>query len=99
MTLLPVEEMVNFGSTLAWIKQPNHQVGLVFEFPVLHTFQPGPMRSDLIVAVLYRRKVTILKLPYTFFCLAYGNELFQSPPLRHVTGASRAIRGAWGRVR
>jgi hypothetical protein len=77
LTLMPPEEMVHFGSTLVWIKQPDHQVGLVFEFPVLHTFQPGPMRNDLIVAVLYRRKDTILNLPYTFFCLAYGSELFQ----------------------
>jgi hypothetical protein len=35
------------------------------------------MRNDLIVALLYRRKGTIQKVPYAFFCLAYGNELFQ----------------------
>ncbi len=77
LTLLPAEEMGNFGEALAWINQTDHQKGPLFEFPIPLTFQPGPMRSDLIVALLYRRKGTIQKVPYAFFCLAYGNELFQ----------------------
>jgi hypothetical protein len=77
LTLMPEAEMVHFRETLAWIRETNHQLGFVTEFPVLYTFQPGPMPSDLIVAFLLRRKPTASDVPYAFLVLAYGNEVFQ----------------------
>ena len=46
LTLLPVEEMSNFGQALAWIKERDHRVGFVKDFPIVYTFQPGPMPHD-----------------------------------------------------
>lgn len=76
LTLMPAAEITNFGAALAWVKQPDHQLGRV-RFPILYTFQPGPMPNDLIVALLFRRKEDAMKVPYAFFVLGYGNEVFQ----------------------
>lgn len=77
LTLLPAEELTNFTEALAWIREPDHTKGLVKQFPALWTFQPGPMRSDLIVAMLMRRRAGVTNMPYAFLVLAYGNDVFQ----------------------
>jgi hypothetical protein len=77
LTLLPADELPNFTEALAWIREPDHTKGLVKEFPVFRTFQPGPMPNDLIVAMLMRRRASVTGVPYAFLVLAYGNEVFQ----------------------
>ncbi len=79
LTLQPPEEMPNFAEALAWIREPDHAKGLVNEFPILRTFQRGPMPNDLIVAMLLRRRAGVGDVPYAFLILAYGNEVFQVP--------------------
>src|SRR5271165_1505266 len=39
LTLMPAEEMANFSRALDWIKEPDHRVGLVKDFPIIYTFQ------------------------------------------------------------
>lgn len=77
LTLLPAVELPNFTEALAWIREPDHTKGLVEEFPLFRTFQPGPMPNDLIVVVLMRRRASVTGVPYAFLMLAYGNEVFQ----------------------
>ena len=77
LTLMPAEEMANFAKALAWIREPDHRVGLVKDFPIFYTFQPGPMPNDLIFTCLLRRKAAASGVPYAFLVLAYGNEVFQ----------------------
>lgn len=77
LTLLPVEELPNFSEALVWIREPDHTKGLVKEFPVLRTFQPGPMPDDLIVVMLMRRRPSVMDVPYAFLVIAYGNDVFQ----------------------
>lgn len=79
LTLMPEAEMSNFTEALAWIRETGHTVRFVKkgEFPVLYTFQPGPMPNDLIAVFLLRRKASVATVPYAFLVLAYGNEVFQ----------------------
>jgi hypothetical protein len=80
LSLLPEEELPNFRRAMSWIRNTDHQVGLVktSSFPVLYTFVPGndPFENS---AVLLRRKTDDLPLlPYAMFVLFYGNEVFQT---------------------
>lgn len=77
LTLLPDEEVPNFKHALAWIKDKNHNRKFANRLPVFYTFQPGPMPNDLIAAFILRRKPDVAGLPYAFFILGYGNEVFQ----------------------
>lgn len=77
LTLMPEGEVKNFPEALEWIKNPDHQVGLVKDFPILHTFQPGPMPNNYIKAMVLRRKINVVDAPYMMFILAYANEIFQ----------------------
>jgi hypothetical protein len=77
LTLLPAEELPNFTEALAWVRELDHKKGLVKEFPMVRTFQPGPMPNDLIVVMLMRRRASVTGVPYAFLVLAYGNEVFQ----------------------
>jgi hypothetical protein len=78
LSLLPDEELSNFRAALAWIRNTDHQVGLVktSAFPVLYTFVPGnnPLVNSVI---LLRRRADNLPVPYVTFVLTYGNEVFQ----------------------
>jgi hypothetical protein len=79
LSLLPEEELPNFRSAIEWIRNANHQVGLVknSSFPVIYTFVPG---TDPLVnsVVLLRRGADHLSVPYMTFILTYGNEVFQT---------------------
>lgn len=77
LTLLPDEEMPNFRHALAWIKDKDHSRKFANDLPIFYSFQPGPMPNDLIVAIVLRRKVGVEGLPYAFFVLGYGNEVYQ----------------------
>ena len=77
LTLLPKDELANFGEALKWVRNSDHTQPFVSEFPVFYTFQPGPMPNDLIVALLMRRRPTCVDVPYAFLVLAYGNEVYQ----------------------
>lgn len=76
LTLLPQEEVVNFQSALAWIRNADHSAPFISEFPIFYSFVPGPQPNDEIVARVFRRKSDAL-LPYAFFVLTYGNETYQ----------------------
>ena len=77
LTLLPDAEVPNFKETYAWIRDPDHTRNFVSEFPIFRTFVPGPVRNDLIVLMLMRRRAAVDSVPYAFFTMAYGNEIFQ----------------------
>lgn len=77
LTLIPDAEIQHFRETYDWIRDTDHSRNFVAEFPVLRTFIPGPMRNDLIVLILMRRRAGIETVPYAFFTLAYGNEVLQ----------------------
>ena len=79
LSLLPEEELPNFRAAIDWIRNANHQVGLVktSSFPVIYTFVPGtnPLVNS---AILLRRGADHLSVPYMTFVLTYGNEVFQT---------------------
>ena len=79
LSVMPDNEMPNFAAAVNWIRQKDHQVGLVSEsgFPILYSFVPGPMPNDKITILTFRRKDGIAGVPYAFFILGYGNEVFQ----------------------
>ena len=79
LSLLPEEELPNFRAAMAWIRNTDHQVGLVANtFPVLHSFVPGDDPFVSIAAILLRRRADHLRVPYLTFVLTYGNEVFQT---------------------
>ena len=77
LTLIRDSELQHFRETFEWIRQTDHSRRFVAEFPIIRTFVPGPMRSDLIVLMLMRRHQSIDTVPYAFFTMAYGNEVLQ----------------------
>ncbi len=77
LTLIPDVETQHFRETYDWIRDTDHSRNFVAQFPIIRTFIPGPMRNDLIVLMLMRRRAGIDTVPYAFFTLAYGNEVFQ----------------------
>ena len=77
LTLIPDVETQHFRETYEWIRDPDHARNFVAQFPVFRTFIPGPMRNDLIVLMLMRRRAGIDAVPYAFFTFAYGNEVLQ----------------------
>lgn len=77
LTLMPDIEVSNFRETYEWIRDKNHSREFVSQYPVFRTFVPGPMRNDLIVLMLMRRRSGIDNVPYAFFTFAYGNEMLQ----------------------
>lgn len=77
LTILPQVEIPNFKETLSWIREPDHNQPFVDEFPIIRTFQPGPMRSDLLVVMIMRRRESIENLPYAFLVLGFGNDVYQ----------------------
>ncbi|MDE1174287.1 MAG: HNH endonuclease [Parvibaculaceae bacterium] len=78
LSLMPEAELPNFEAALSWIRNPDHSVGLVNNFPVLYTFVPGVSPFDGINAILLRRLSDDLLVPYQTFVLTYGNEVFQT---------------------
>lgn len=77
LTLIPDVEVPNFRETYDWIREKDHTRNFVAEFPIYRTFVPGPMRNDLIVLILMRRRTGVDEVPYAFYTLAYGNEVLQ----------------------
>ena len=77
LTLIPDAETQHFRETYDWIRDADHSRNFVGEFPVFRTFIPGPMRNDLIVLMLMRRRAGVDTVPYAFFTFAYGNEVLQ----------------------
>ncbi len=77
LSLIPESELPNFQAALSWIKNPDHQIGLVAKFPVLYAFVPGPTPFPNISIYVLRRKPNAVATPYTTFVIAYGNEVFQ----------------------
>lgn len=79
ISLLPEVELPSFRAAMSWIRNPDHQIGLVKTsfFPVLYTFVPGnnPCVDSVI---LLRRRSDTLPVPYVTVVLAYGNEVFQT---------------------
>jgi hypothetical protein len=79
ISLLPEEELPSFHAAIAWIRNSDHQIGLVKTsfFPVLYTFVPGnnPLVDSVI---LLRRRRDTLPVPYVTVVLTYGNEVFQT---------------------
>lgn len=79
LTLIPKEELPNFKETLPWIREPDHTKHFVPKslIPIVHTFQPGPMRNDVVSAMIMRRIESIVDLPYAFLVLSFGNHAYQ----------------------
>ncbi len=77
LTLIPDVETEHFRETFDWIREPDHARNFVAEFPIFRTMVPGPVRNDLIVLMLMRRRRDVEDVPYAFFTMAYGNEILQ----------------------
>lgn len=77
LTLIPEVETQHFCETFNWVRDTDHTRDFVAELPVIRTFIPGPMRNNLIVLMLMRRRAGVDTVPYAFFTFAYGNEVLQ----------------------
>ena len=77
LTLMPAEAMNKFEPTRQWIKNPDHSANFVSEIPLFHTFISGPMPNDRIGIRAFIRKAGITDMPFAFYILTYGNEMFQ----------------------
>ncbi len=77
LTLLPDNEISNFSALMSWVRERDHQKAFLKEWPIIYTFQPGPMPKDLIAAFILRRKANVKDYAYAFLVFSYGNEVFQ----------------------
>ena len=77
MTVLPEPELKHFRDTIDWVRCGDHSRPFVQSLPILHTFQPGPMRNDLTVLMLMRRKPGVSNAPFAFLVIGFGNDVYQ----------------------
>jgi hypothetical protein len=93
LSLMPSDEMLNFGAAVHWLRQSEAQPGLIIgSLPILYTFWPYAL--DTVVAFLLRRTELTASLPYAFLVLAYRNEIFQVPlptPERDASFAGKKV--------
>ena len=77
LTLLPPDDLEDFQHALNWIVNPDHDAPGPRRIPAFCAFQPGPMRNDIMSAIVLRRKYSDLPLPFAFIVLAFGNYQYQ----------------------
>jgi len=94
LSLMPENEVDNFQPLIKWIIEKDHSKSYVENVPVIHTFVPGPMKSDFIAASIIRRKPTTLDLPYLFLVIGFGNDIYQLwlPSSVHDMGNGQTIK-------
>lgn len=76
ISLLEDKEIQYFGEAIDWIQDTSNSYSLINPAMLLSTFVPGPLPFYL-KAFLLKRKNDSIKMPYMFFLLAYGSNLFQ----------------------
>ena len=76
LSVMPEAELPNFRLLLDWMN-PNAVQKMAAPTPVLHTFVGGAWEKDLVRVALLTRMADEAALPYCFFILGFGNELFQ----------------------
>lgn len=91
LTIMPEEEIPNFGETMNWIMDNDHSKPWLKKHTVIQTFRPGLMPNDLIQILMLRRRKDFHEIPYAFLMMTFGNEMFQI----HIPTKSRdqSIRG------
>ena len=77
LSILPESEIGNFRETIEWIRSLDHDEPFISNCPTYHTFHPGPMVCNLMVAAIMRRKSSVTDVPYAFCMLGFGNDLYQ----------------------
>lgn len=80
LSLIPDSELLPFEPLISWIKGDESLNPFI---EINYTFRPGAFPNDLIVLIVMRRKVIVDHVPYAFFILSYGNEVFQIPLLAY----------------
>ena len=76
LTLMPVEELLNFSEALDWIQEEDHAKSRVEKCLVIQTSLSG-WKRDCVDTFLLIRKAAVMGVPYAFLILAYGYEMFQ----------------------
>ncbi len=77
LSILPEIEIPNFTPAFKWISQADHTLEAPFNWPINHTFLPGFYRSSFLPVMVFRRRQSTLEVPYMFFVIQYGNDVFQ----------------------
>ncbi len=76
LSVMPEAELPNFRELLDWMK-PGTVQKMAAPTPLLHTFTGGAWPRDLLRVAVLTRVADEMLLPYCFFILGYGNEMFQ----------------------
>ncbi|MFM0367804.1 HNH endonuclease [Paraburkholderia aspalathi] len=77
LSVIPEIEMPNFSEAVEWIGQAGHQDSFISELSVIYTIAPGSLPNDKITILMLRRRPEYIGVPYAYFVLIYGNEMFQ----------------------
>jgi hypothetical protein len=76
LSVMPGAELENFRILLDWMK-PGDVQKMAAPTPVIHTFAGGAWPTDLVRVAVLTRNSDEIEMPYCFFILALGNEMFQ----------------------
>jgi hypothetical protein len=76
LSVMPGAELENFRILLDWMK-PGDVQKMAAPTPVIHTFAGGAWPADLVRVAVLTRSSDEIEMPYCFFILAFGNEMFQ----------------------
>lgn len=76
LSVMPDAELHNFRLLLDWMK-PGTLQRMAAATPIIHTFVGGAWERDLVRVALLVRMSDEAALPYCFFILGFGNEMFQ----------------------
>ncbi|NPT54443.1 HNH endonuclease [Paraburkholderia sp. 5N] len=77
LSLMPESEIEYFSECIAWIREADNSNGFIRNLSVIYTVAPGAMPNDKITTRVLRRRAEYSNIPYLYFVLIYGNEMFQ----------------------
>lgn len=77
LSIMPVEELDNFQSTLFWIRDANHKNLFIQPQMIFQAFMPGDSPFESIKATLLKRLDRNADLPFMYFVLTFKNYFLQ----------------------
>ena len=77
LLMLPESELRNFEEATEWVRSDDHSKKFIRNWPTYHSLQLGPVHNDLISTLIMRRKSSSSNVPYAFYILGFGNDVYQ----------------------
>ena len=76
-TIESKEEIEPFRLTIQWLLNPDHSQSVINPVPLWWTFVPGPRPINGVSTFIFRRRASVMVVPYAIAIFGFGNSFFQ----------------------